>query len=166
MKPADPRATSPPDPVSAAVETAWRVEWPKLVATLTRLVGTIDLAEDLAQDALLAALEQWPRDGVPPSPGAWLTVTARHRAIDRIRRDQNLAAKYALVAQDLLADGVGVAAAIEDAPGIEDDLLRMIFTACHPALPPAAQVALTLRLVGGLTTEEIARAYVVPTATI
>ena len=166
MSPAEFRSGSQRQTAYAAVETAWRVEWPKLVATLTRLVGNIDLAEDLAQDALLAAVEQWPRDGIPPRPGAWLTVTARHRAIDRIRRDQNLAAKYALLGQELLADDAGVGSATDAAPAIEDDLLRMIFTACHPVLSPAAQIALTLRLVGGLTTEEIARAYVVPTSTI
>lgn len=162
----DLRSGMPPQGAYAAVETAWRVEWPKLVATLTRLVGNIDLAEDLAQDALLAAVEQWPRDGIPPRPGAWLTVTARHRAIDRIRRDQNLAAKYALLGQDLLVDEAAIDSDIDPAPSIEDDLLRMVFVACHPVLSPAAQVALTLRLVGGLTTEEIARAYVVPTSTI
>jgi RNA polymerase sigma factor (sigma-70 family) len=165
MKQADSDPTPPPDLGYAAVETAWRVEWPKLVATLTRQVGDIDLAEDLAQDALLAAVEQWPREGIPPRPGAWLTVTARHRAIDRIRRDQNLAAKYALLGQDLRADAVNADSAI-DVPAIEDDLLRMVFTACHPALASATRVALTLRLVGGLTTGEIARAYVVPTSTI
>jgi RNA polymerase sigma factor (sigma-70 family) len=165
MKRADSDQTPPPDLAYAAVETAWRVEWPKLVATLTRQVGDIDLAEDLAQDALLAAVEQWPREGIPPRPGAWLTVTARHRAVDRIRRDQNLAIKYALLGQDLRADEPSADSAIDD-PAIEDDLLRMAFTACHPALASAARVALTLRLVGGLTTEEIARAYVVPTSTI
>jgi RNA polymerase sigma factor (sigma-70 family) len=166
MNPPDFRSGMPPQGAYAAVETAWRVEWPKLVATLTRLVGNIDLAEDLAQDALLAAVEQWPRDGIPPRPGAWLTVTARHRAIDRIRREKNLAAKYALLGQDLLVDESASDSDIDPAPSIEDDLLRMVFVACHPVLAPAAQVALTLRLVGGLTTEEIARAYVVPTSTI
>jgi RNA polymerase sigma factor (sigma-70 family) len=166
MNPSDSCSTKSPQLAYAAIETAWRVEWPKVVATLTRLVGDIDLAEDLAQDALLTAVEQWPRDGIPPRPGAWLTVTAKHRAIDRIRRDNNLAAKYALLGQDLRTDEAAVDAAIDAAPAIEDDLLRMIFTACHPVLSPAAQIALTLRLVGGLTVEEIARAYVVPTSTI
>jgi RNA polymerase sigma factor (sigma-70 family) len=156
------------DPSRAAIEAAWHLEWPKLVAALTRLVGDIDLAEDLAQDALVAALQQWPSQGVPPRPGAWLMVTARHQAIDRLRRDKVLAAKHTLLGQELLiASAAGEPAGdVEDQPAIEDDLLRMIFTACHPVLSPAARVALTLRLVGGLTVEEIAQAYVVPAATI
>ena len=147
----------------AAVEATWRLEWPKLVAALTRLVGDIDLAEDLAQDALVAAVREWPRDGVPPRPGAWLMVTARHRALDRLRRDRALAAKYALLGSDLVS---GAEEELEPDPSIADDRLRMIFTACHPVLAPAARVALTLRLVGGLTVEEIARIYLVPSSTI
>nr|WP_248700490.1 sigma-70 family RNA polymerase sigma factor [Microbacterium azadirachtae] len=162
-------ATDPPvdRAVPRAVDAAWRIEWPQLVAVLTRLVGDITLAEDLAQDAHLAALEQWPRDGIPHNPGAWLTVTAKRRAIDRIRRDATLARKLPLLEGELLAD----AASAPD-PGsvvdgeISDDLLRMLFTACHPVLPRTSQVALTLRMVGGLTTEEIARAYVTATPTI
>jgi len=148
----------------AAVDAACRLEWPRLVAALTRLVGDIGLAEDLAQDALVAAVQEWPRDGVPPRPGAWLMVTARHRALDRLRRDRALAAKYALLGADLLR---GVTEdVLEPDPSIGDDRLRMIFTACHPVLAPAARVALTLRLVGGLTVEEIARTYLVPPSTI
>lgn len=153
--------------VQRAVDAAWRLEWPQLVAVLTRLVGDITLAEDLAQDAHLAALEQWPRDGVPHNPGAWLTVTAKRRAIDRIRRDTTLARRLPLLESELLADlsAMSDPASIVDGE-IPDDLLRMLFTACHPALSRTSQVALTLRMVGGLTTEEIARAYVTATPTI
>jgi RNA polymerase sigma factor (sigma-70 family) len=158
------RSDPPQDGGHAAVEAAWRLEWPKLVAALTRFVGDIDLAEDLAQDALVAALQEWPRDGVPPRPGAWLMVTARHRALDRFRRDRALAAKYAVLGRDLL-DTAGVEPSEPDSP-IPDDRLRMIFTACHPVLSPPARVALTLRLVGGLTVEEIARAYLVAPSTV
>jgi len=153
--------------VPRAVDAAWRIEWPQLVAVLTRLVGDITLAEDLAQDAHLAALEQWPRDGVPSNPGAWLTVTAKRRAIDRIRRDATLARKLPLLESELLAglsDTPDPASVVDGE--IPDDLLRMLFTACHPVLSRASQVALTLRMVGGLTTEEIARAYVTATPTI
>src|SRR5437764_11190723 len=110
----------------AAVEAAWRLEWPKLVAGLTRLVGSIDVAEDVAQDALVAALQQWPRDGVPPRPGAWLTVTARHRAADRLRRDRVLAAKYAQLGSDPTNDTQVGAVEVEDESPIPDDRLRMI----------------------------------------
>ena len=154
--------------VTRAVDAAWRIEWPQLVAVLTRLVGDITTAEDIAQDAHLAALEQWPRDGVPSNTGAWLMVTAKRRAVDRIRRDATLARKLALLEGELLAD-------LDSAPGdpasvvdgeIRDDMLRMLFTTCHPVLSRQSQVALTLRLIGGLTTEEIARAYVTATPTI
>ncbi|KIA65815.1 RNA polymerase sigma factor [Nocardia vulneris] len=151
-----------PEQARRAVETVWRMEWPRLVAGLTRVVGDIDLAEELAQDALVAALEQWPRDGVPPNPGGWLMLTAKHRAIDRIRRNQTFARKLALLGHDLLTTP-------EPAPqteAVEDDLLRMMFTACHPVLPEQGRVALTLRLLGGLTTGEIARAFVVPESTV
>jgi RNA polymerase sigma factor (sigma-70 family) len=154
--------------VTRAVDAAWRIEWPQLVAVLTRLVGDITTAEDIAQDAHLAALEQWPRDGVPSNPGAWLMVTAKRRAVDRIRRDTILARKLPLLEGELLAElssAPGDPAAVVDGE-ISDDLLRMLFTACHPALPRTSQVALTLRMVGGLTTEEIARAFVTATPTI
>jgi len=152
-----------------AVEAVWRIEAPRLVAGLTRLVGDLGLAEDLAQDALVAALEQWPDDGVPHNPGAWLMTVGKRRAVDLIRRDQNYARKLEQVARDLetaeqTAEGEPGQAA--DAPEIEDDLLRLVFIACHPVLTPQARTALTLRLLGGLTTAEIARAYLVPEATI
>ncbi|MGW4845053.1 RNA polymerase sigma factor [Nocardia brasiliensis] len=151
-----------PEQARRAVETVWRMEWPRLVAGLIRVVGDIDAAEELAQDALVAALEQWPRDGVPPNPGGWLMLTAKHRAIDRIRRDQTFARKLALLGHDLL----NVPEPVEQAEAVEDDLLRMMFTACHPVLPEQGRVALTLRLLGGLTTGEIARAFVVPESTV
>ncbi|MCC3312621.1 RNA polymerase sigma factor [Nocardia africana] len=145
-----------------AVEAAWRIEWPKLVAGLTRLVGDIATAEEFAQDAHLAALEQWPRDGIPPNPGGWLMLTAKHRAIDRIRRDATFARKLPMLGHDLLTEQADE----QPADDIDDDLLRMVFTACHPALSQPARVALTLRMVGGLTTDEIARAYLVPETTV
>jgi len=165
MKPGSQRPAVTTATAHAAVETAWRLEWPKLVATLTRMVGDIDLAEDLAQDALVAALDQWPREGVPPRPGAWLTTTAKYRAVDRLRRDQNLASKHALLAQTLHREQVAPAPTV-DPDEIPDDRVRMIFTACHPILSRPAQVALTLRLVGGLTVEEIAHAYFAAPPTI
>ncbi|WP_019926764.1 RNA polymerase sigma factor [Nocardia sp. BMG111209] len=144
-----------------AVETAWRIEWPRLVAGLTRIVGDIGTAEELAQDALVAALEQWPREGVPPNPGGWLMLTAKHRGIDRIRRRGTLDRKLALLGHDLVIDQ---RTPPEQPP--QDDLLRMMFTACHPVLSRPAQVALTLRMVGGLSTDEIARAYLVSESTV
>ncbi|WP_328399902.1 RNA polymerase sigma factor [Nocardia sp. NBC_00403] len=152
-----------------AVEAVWRMEWPRLVAGLTRIVGDINTAEELAQDALVAALEQWPRDGVPPNPGGWLMLTAKHRAIDLVRRNQTFARKLLLLGRELATEQQeqpGLSVALDPDPAIEDDLLRMIFTACHPVLSSQARVALTLRLVGGLTTEEIARAFVVPESTV
>ncbi|WP_028045704.1 RNA polymerase sigma factor [Cellulomonas sp. URHE0023] len=145
------------------VEVVWRIEAPRLVASLTRLVRDVGLAEELAQDAFVAALEQWPANGVPDKPGAWLMTTARHRAIDLIRREQNRETKYAVVARELAdeppADGI-----VEDPVG--DDLLSLVFLTCHPVLPRESRIALTLRLFGGLTTDEIARAYLTPSATI
>jgi RNA polymerase sigma factor (sigma-70 family) len=151
-----------------AVEAVWRIEAPRLVAGLTRLVGELGLAEDLAQDALVAALEQWPAEGVPRNPGAWLMTVGRRRAVDLIRRDRNYARKLEQVARELETveqDAVAGASSAE-APGIEDDLLRLVFIACHPVLSAQARTALTLRLLGGLSTVEIARAYLVPEATI
>jgi RNA polymerase sigma factor (sigma-70 family) len=156
---------------ASAVSAVWRIEAPRLVAGLTRLVGgDLGLAEDLAQDALVAALEQWPIDGVPRNPGAWLMTVSKRRAVDMIRRDRNHARKLELLGRDL---ETGAAASSEpgpesalDQPDIEDDLLRLVFTACHPVLTAPARVALTLKLLGGLTTAEIARAYLVPESTI
>lgn len=147
--------------VRRAVEAVWRIEAPRLIAGLARVVGDIGLAEDLAQDALVAALEQWPDEGVPRNPGAWLMTVGKRRAVDLIRRDQTYARKLELVGRGLDGDEP------EPEPEtIEDDLLRLVFTACHPVLAPQARVALTLRLLGGLSTADIARAYLVPEATI
>ncbi|HEY0449504.1 RNA polymerase sigma factor [Actinophytocola sp.] len=147
--------------VEAAVAAAFRAEWGQVVATLIRVTGDWDLAEECAQDAFALALERWTRDGVPRRPGAWLTTTARNRAVDRLRRDAVGAAKLREVAA--LAE---VAADPEPAEEIRDDRLRLIFTCCHPALAFDARVALTLRTLTGLTTAEIARAFVVPEATM
>jgi len=151
-----------------AIEAVWRIESAKLIASLARIVRDIGLAEDLAQDALVIALEQWPETGIPNNPGAWLMATAKHRAIDRIRRNATLERKVevlgrALEIQQAMAE-VDLEAALDDDVG--DDLLRLIFTACHPVLSIEARVALTLRLLGGLTTEEIAHAFLVPEATV
>ena len=144
------------------------MESPKLIASLTRLVRDVGLAEDLAQDALVAALEQWPEAGVPDKPGAWLMATAKHRAIDLFRRNRRLALKHEELARELEVqqdvDAPDLDAAIDDDVG--DDLLRLMFISCHPVLSTEARVALTLRLLGGLTTEEIARAFLVPEPTI
>jgi RNA polymerase sigma factor (sigma-70 family) len=147
--------------VRRAVEAVWRIEAPRLIAGLARILGDIGLAEDLAQDALVAALEQWPHEGVPRNPGAWLMTIGKRRAVDLIRRDQTYARKLELLGRDLDAD-----APVPEPEEIEDDLLRLVFTACHPVLAPQARVALTLRLLGGLSTADIARAYLVPEATI
>jgi RNA polymerase sigma factor (sigma-70 family) len=150
-----------------AVEAVWRIESPKLVAALTRMVRDIGVAEDLAQDALVAALEQWPASGIPRNAGAWLMTAARHRAMDHFRRNKRLERKHDEIGHDLEAARLAVPdfdAALDDDVG--DDLLRLMFTACHPVLPKESRVALTLRLLGGLTTGEIARAFVVPDATI
>jgi RNA polymerase sigma factor (sigma-70 family) len=154
--------------IHRAIDAVWRIESARLIAGLTRLVGDLGLAEDLAQDALVAALERWPTTGVPDNPGAWLMATAKHRAIDQLRRRQMLDRKhqqlgYELEAQQEAAVG-DLDAALDDHVG--DDLLRLMFTACHPVLSTEARVALTLRLLGGLTTPEIARAFLVPEATV
>jgi RNA polymerase sigma factor (sigma-70 family) len=148
----------------AAVETVIRLESARLIAGLAHYTGDIGMAEDLAQDAVVAALEQWPADGVPRNPGAWLMTVAKRRAIDLFRRNAELEKKYAQVgrAQELVTPDFDKAFADD----IDDDLLRLIFTACHPVLTVQARVALTLRLLGGLTTAEIARAYLVPEPTI
>ena len=147
-----------------AIETVWRLEAPKLVAALIRVVRDIDLAEELAQDALVAALERWPRDGVPDNPGAWLMTAAKRRGIDLLRHRQLVERKHAALDDAHEAVVMPNLDALDD--DIGDDLLRLIFTACHPALSTEAQVALTLRLLGGLTTEEIARAYLASEPTI
>ncbi|MDQ2929682.1 MAG: RNA polymerase subunit sigma-24 [Gemmatimonadota bacterium] len=151
-----------------AIDAVWRIESAKLIAGLARLVGDIGEAEDLAQDALLVALEKWPESGVPEKPGAWLMATAKHRAFDLMRRRTLLERKHEQLAHELDAQAESAVpdldAALDD--DIGDDLLRLVFTACHPVLSTEAQVALTLRLLGGLTTDEIARAFLVPEPTI
>ena len=151
-----------------AVEAVWRIEAARLIAGLARIVGDVGLAEELAQDALVAALEQWPESGVPDKPGAWLMATARHRAIDRLRRGKLLERKQQELARELeaqqAADAPDLDAALDDEVG--DDLLSLVFTTCHPVLSTEARVALTLRLLGGLTTKEIARAFLVSEATV
>ncbi len=153
--------------VRATVEAVWRIESAKVIAAVARVVRDVGLAEDLAQEAFVAALEQWPTQGVPDNPGAWLTATAKHRAIDRLRRAEVHDRKVAELGRDAelrRAIEDDLAAEVDDP--FDDDLLRLIFTACHPVLSPEARVALTLRLLGGLTTEEIAAAYLKPRATI
>lgn len=153
------------DPARRAIETVWRMEAPRLIASLTRLVRDVGLAEDLAQDALVAALEDWPRSGIPDRPGAWLMTTAKRRAIDQLRQRGLHERKHAELARELeTLDGDAMPA--EDADEVGDDLLRLMFIACHPVLAREARVALTLRLLGGLTTPEIARAFLVPEATV
>ncbi len=151
-----------------AIEAVWRIESPRLIAGLARMVRDLGLAEDLAQDALVAAMEQWPESGLPERPGAWLMTTARRRAIDAIRRQQRLERKRDELGREIEALGGASEPAPEppDEDVIDDDLLRLIFTACHPVLTTEGRVALTLRVVGGLTTEEIARAFLVPAPTV
>jgi RNA polymerase sigma factor (sigma-70 family) len=148
------------------IDAVWRIESPRIIAGIARIVRDLGLAEELAQDALVAALEQWPASGIPDNPGAWLTAAAKHRAIDHLRRNKRLERKH----EELRYQHEGhpkvpdYDSAIDDEFG--DDLLRLVFTACHPVLSSEARVALTLRLLGGLTTAEIARAYLVPEATV
>jgi len=151
-----------------AIEAVWRIEAARLIAALARMTGDVGIAEDLAQDALVAALEQWPGSGVPDNPGAWLMATAKNRAIDRLRRNEMAARKQEELGREVelrarLAER-DLAAVADDE--IEDDLLSLIFTACHPLLATEARVALTLRLVGSLTTAEIARAFLVKESTV
>jgi RNA polymerase sigma-70 factor (ECF subfamily) len=153
--------------IHRTIDAVWRIESPRLIAGLTRIVRDVGLAEDLAQDALVAALEQWPESGVPDNPGAWLMATAKHRAIDHFRRNTRLERKHEELGRELGAKEMAVPdldSALDDNVG--DDLLRLVFISCHPMLSTEAQVALTLRLLGGLTTEEIARAFLVPEATV
>ena len=151
-----------------AIDAIWKIESPRLIATIARMVRDVGLAEELAQDALVVALERWPTEGVPTNPGAWLTQTAKHRAVDRIRRERMAGRKLEALGQDmeglLESDEDRLIDRLDD--DIGDDMLRLIFTACHPVLSVEAQVALTLRLLGGLSTDEIARAFLVPEATI
>src|SRR5437899_2058585 len=157
-----------PQKVAEAIDAVWRIESARLIAGLARMAGDIGVAEDLAQDALVAALEQWPASGVPDNPGAWLMATAKHRAIDQLRRRKMLDRKHEHLGREMESRQVSpesdLAEAIDDHVG--DDLLRLIFTTCHPVLTTEARVALTLRLLGGLTTDEIARAFLQPKATI
>jgi RNA polymerase sigma factor (sigma-70 family) len=151
-----------------AIDAVWRIESPKLIAGLARIVRDIGVAEDLAHDALVAALEQWPESGVPNNPGAWLMATGKHRAIDYFRRNKRVEQKHAELGHELEAEQERAVpdldAALDD--DIGDDLLRLVFTACHPVLSTEARVALTLRMVGGLTTDEIARAFLVSEPTV
>lgn len=151
-----------------AIDAVWRIESAKLIAGLARIVRDVGLAEDLAQDALLAALKQWPETGVPDNPAAWLMAAAKHRAIDHWRRKKRLEQKHAELGHELEAGRQAAAADMEAAldDDVGDDLLRLVFTACHPVLSTEARVALTLRLLGGLTTEEIARAFLVSETTM
>jgi len=154
--------------VNSAIDAVWRIESAKVIASLARITGDVGLAEDLAQDALLAALERWPETGIPDNPGAWLMATAKHRAIDMHRRSKLLERKHEQMVpeledrQELSVSDLDTA--LDD--DIGDDLLRLMFTACHPVLSTDARVALTLRLLGGLTTDEIARAFLVPESTV
>jgi RNA polymerase sigma-70 factor (ECF subfamily) len=150
-----------------AIDAVWRIESPRLVAGLARMMRDVGVAEELAQDALVAALEQWPESGVPGNPGAWLMAVGKRRAVDLIRRNERLERKLGELGHELAVDGEAApdpGAALDDT--IEDDLLRLIFIACHPVLSAEARVALTLRLLGGLTTDEIARAFLVPESTV
>ncbi|MEV0575307.1 RNA polymerase sigma factor [Streptomyces sp. NPDC050392] len=144
---------------ASAVEAVFRIESARIIAGVARIVRDVGIAEELAQDALVAALEQWPESGVPDNPGAWLMATARHRAIDLVRRRETYARKLAEMGRDLDTVPGGPDPAAADPDRIDDDLLRLIFTSCHPVLSTDARIALTLRLLGGLTTEEIARAF-------
>src|SRR5260221_2976534 len=149
---------------NAAIDAVWRIESPRLIAGLARMVRDVGVAEDLAHDALVAALEQWPESGVPDNPGAWLMAIGKRRAIDHFRRAERLERKHEELGRRIETEQeMDLDSAIDD---IEDDLLRLVFTACHPVLSTEARVALTLRLLGGLTTEEIARAFLVPEATL
>ena len=151
-----------------AIEAVWRIESARLIAGLARMVRDLSLAEDLAQDALVVALERWPESGVPDNPGAWLMTTAKRRAIDQLRRHKRIETKHEALGREIETRGATAAtdvdAALDDPVG--DDLLRLVFTTCHPVLSADGRVALTLRLLGGLTTEEIAHAFLVPEPTI
>ena len=151
-----------------SVEAIWRIEGSRIIASLTRMVGDVGQAEDLAQDALVAALEAWPKSGVPDNPGAWLMQTAKRRALDQLRRRRMLDEKHGTLGREADESAEAAADELHDAidDPVGDDLLRLVFIACHPLLPKESRVALTLRLLGGLTTEEIARAFLVPSPTV
>jgi RNA polymerase sigma factor (sigma-70 family) len=156
-----------------AVDAVWRLESARIIAGLARMVRDVSLAEDLAQEALVAALRQWPESGIPPNPGAWLMATAKHRAIDRLRRDERLQRNMVLLGHELRArqqaavfEGMAEFDAVADEDFVPDDVLRLMFVACHPVLSAESRVALTLRLIGGLTTSEIARAFLTAEPTI
>src|SRR5690242_17184929 len=151
--------------VQRTVEGVWRIEAARLIAGLVRIVRDVGLAEDLAQDALVAALEQWPAAGVPDNPGAWLMAVARRRGVDAIRRRVTLQGKLAELGRGL-DETEDPMADVEIELTVHDDVLRLMFAACHPVLPAEARVALTLRMIAGLTTEEIARAFLVPVPTM
>src|SRR5260370_1806241 len=152
----------------STIEAVWRIESPRIIAGLTRIVRDVGLAEELAQDALVAALQQWPESGIPDNPGAWLMAAAKNRAIDMFRRNKRLERKHQELGRELQAQQEMAVpdfnAALDDDMGAA--LLRLVFISCHPFLPPEARVALTLRLLGGLTTDEIARAFLVPEPTV
>jgi len=156
-----------PSATHRAIDAVWRIESARLIAGLTRIVRDVAVAEDLAQDALVAALEQWPRSGIPEKPGAWLMATAKRRGVDALRRRVTLERKHELIGRELdvlrQLDRPDLAAQVED---VQDDVLRLIFMTCHPALSREARVALTLRLLGGLSTPEIARAFLVSEGTV
>jgi RNA polymerase sigma factor (sigma-70 family) len=156
------------DGVSRTLDAVWRIESAKLIARLVRIVGDVEVAEDLAQEALIAALEQWPDSGIPDNPGAWLTAAAKNRGIDYVRRRTLLRQKHEMLAaeddRNMVYTSPGLDEALDD--NIGDEVLRLVFMTCHPVLNTESRVALTLRLVGGLTTEEIARAFLTPVATI
>jgi RNA polymerase sigma-70 factor, ECF subfamily len=160
--------TAPESATHRAIEAVFRIESPRLIAGLARIVRDVGAAEELAQEALITALEKWPESGVPDNPGAWLMATAKNRAIDELRRRKLLERKHEELGHDMDSERDDAVAAVEDAidDDIGDDLLRLVFTSCHPVLATDARVALTLRLLGGLTTPEIARAFLVPEPTI
>jgi len=154
--------------IQRTIEAVWRIESAKIIASLTRITRDVDLSEELAQDALVAALEQWPSNGIPDNPGAWLMASAKNRAIDRFRRAKLLERKHDELGRELKSQQDAAMADFEiaDDDDIEDDLLRLVFISCHPVLSTEARVALTLRLLGGLTTPEIARAFLTPEPTV
>src|SRR5690242_9934091 len=154
--------------VHCTIEAVWKNESPRLIAAIARVTRDVGVAEELAHDALVAALERWPAEGIPESPAAWLITAAKHRAIDTLRRGQMLAQKHEEIVRELEVQQQRLGGALDHALDqvIDDDVLRLIFTACHPILPVEGRIALTLRLIGGLTTAEIARAFLVPEKTI